>query len=266
MKPHYVASDDGYSLYGFEPEGLAPGLRKLFWGWVTEFALREKDRDLAKGLDKDGGPLKPISEETRKNRRSAMTPSGKGDPNAPPLTPGWQKSRTRSLLKGKAFIDHAEFWWGFDAFTHNSWAAILRYQADAGRDVFGLSPKSIKRVSIASLNRLASYRGGTFKEPKERPAIKVVIPEDFGQAKTIPDWIKHFRESAPANLPGRPMRPKAMSQVSGPKYNRLLQHVWNPPKAQPIPVTRPSPQPVVSKGLVARTVQRLVDWAKGWRG
>ena len=53
----------------------------MYWQWVVDYGLRRKDKELAAGLDKDGNPLRPIAPETRKYRRSAMTPNGKGDPN-----------------------------------------------------------------------------------------------------------------------------------------------------------------------------------------
>ena len=52
-------------------------------------ALKVKDQELADGLDATGGALKDITARTRKYRRSAMVPGGKGDPNAPPLMPGY---------------------------------------------------------------------------------------------------------------------------------------------------------------------------------
>lgn len=250
MKPHYKPSEDGYSLYGFEPPELQQShgfFRNLYWKWVVEFALREKDRDLARGLDKDGKPLAPISEFTKKHRRSAMTPSGKGDPSAPPLTPGWQKSRTRSLLTGKAFKDHAEFWWKFDAFTHDSWAAILREQVKQGRDVFGLSPRGIKAAQRAAISRWTAYKQGRFDEPEEKPIKRPAPPKQERIAgsldikgKTAQEWIKHFRGTAPAVLVGRPKQPKAMSPISGPLYNRLISHAHQPIKQTPINVQPPS--------------------------
>lgn len=247
MRPQVTLSEDGYTISGIEPSGLTPAQRKLFYTWVVTFGLKEKDRDLAKGLDKDGMPFHPISEETRKHRRSAMTPSGKGDPDAPPLIPGWQKSRTRSLLKGRAYADRAEFWWAYDAFTGDSWARILEAQRSQGRDAFGLGPAALKRVQQAAMRRWEAYRGGQFKpkpEPtvlappkRERPRVIDLTPDAIGMSGPIKDRSgfmtidklnAFYRQTAPARLQGRPLRPKIMSGISGPRYNRLLSHVHQP--------------------------------------
>src|SRR4051812_3662699 len=92
--------ENGYAIRGIAPRDLRERdepTRLLYWSWVTELGLRAKDKELSQGLDKDGRPLRAISAATRKHRRSAMTPSGKGDPSAPPLMPARALSRTRSL-------------------------------------------------------------------------------------------------------------------------------------------------------------------------
>jgi hypothetical protein len=244
--------EDGYGIRGLEPPGLAAypaEIRRQFWGWVGEAGLRQKDRDLARGLDKDGKPLRPISAETRKHRRSAMTPSGRGDPSAPPLEPGWQKSRVRSLLTAKAFEDHCEFWWKYDPHSGDSFARILEGQRAMGRDVFGLSPAGLKRVQAEAWTKWAKFKvGGPVPLTREPRLQAVKVPQvgsmnlehavggagftDFvkvGQHsgfQTIEAWQAYFRESAPARLPGRAVNPPAVSPISGPKYNRLLGHIW----------------------------------------
>src|SRR5215218_703390 len=105
--------------YSFRITGIEPAhdpawrsapveLRRAFWRAVVELGLEAKDRDLARGLDAHGRQMAAISSYTRKHRRSAM---GHADPNAPPLTPAYGLSRTRSLLRGRAMVDHAEFYW-----------------------------------------------------------------------------------------------------------------------------------------------------------
>jgi hypothetical protein len=160
-------SEDGYTISQLDPPDFTRfggDDRTRFYGWVVEIGLREKDRELAKGLDRDGEELRDIKPETRKHRRSAMTKSGKGDPKAPPLIPGWKLSRVRSLLTGKAFPDRAEFWWGFDAHTGASFARILEAQKDQGRDVFGLSPGGLLRVRAQSWARWDKFRKGIHPE------------------------------------------------------------------------------------------------------
>ena len=76
---------------------------------------------------------------------------GPADPDAPPLTPAYGLSRTRSLFTGRAMPGHAEFFWRFDPVTGKPWGRILRYHADGAgrlpvRDVIGLSPASLAWV------------------------------------------------------------------------------------------------------------------------
>lgn len=141
--------------YAFRIEGIEPrhdpdwqsapeGLRRAFWRYVVKLGLEAKDRELAAGLDCHGDPLRPIAASTRARRRSAMGPA---DPNAPPLTPAYGLSRTRSLLRGRAHDGYAEFYWAYDPHTGRSWGRILGYhRAGKGplpvRDVIGISPAS----------------------------------------------------------------------------------------------------------------------------
>jgi hypothetical protein len=264
-------SEDGYTISGMEPVDFnrySTDDRQMFYGWVVELGIRAKDRDLSKGLDKDGKPLRPIKPATRKHRVSAMTPSGKGDPNAPPLIPGWQKSRVRSLLTGKAFPDRAEFWWRYDAFTGDSFARVLEAQAAHGRDVFGLSPTSLQRVRTQAWERWNKWKRGqvipaTRKELAAAPiragSYETKYLDVMGHAEeiakgqhagflTIEDYEKFFRQTAPARLVGRPLNPKVMSPISGPKYNRLIAQGLTFENKQPrggiIPVRAPKPSPL----------------------
>ncbi len=242
-----------FKIRGIEPPDLASypvDVRKTFWGWVVELGIRQKGKEILAGLDKDGKPLRAILPKTRKNRKSEMTPSGNGDPNAPALIPGWQKSRTYSLLAGRALTTHADFYWRYDAWTGDSWGQVLAYQAKKGRDVIGISPKGLATVRVQAWAKWTQWKAGTLKEAKKKAAVAVGIPQvgnydtthaTFGigvsSAKkfnrgtwtggmTRDEWDAYLRGSAVAALPGRPARPAARSPISGPNYNRLLLHTW----------------------------------------
>ena len=244
-----------YRITGIAPPELAdqsPGTRKLFWSWVVEYGLQRKDKELSQGLDKNGQPLRAILAETRKHRRSAMTPSGKGDPAAPPLMPAYQKSRTRSLLAGRATANLAEFFWRYDAWTGDSWGVVLRYQAKKGRDVIGLSKTGTAWVKAKVTARWKAYQKGHHVTAAAAPASTraVSVPQigdyetthatfgigvssatkfETGQwtgGLTREQMTRYFRASAKVAIPGRPINPPAMSKVVGPGYNRLLRHVW----------------------------------------
>jgi hypothetical protein len=233
--------EDGYAIRGAEPTGLRnrpDSVRLMYWGWLMEAALKAKDRDLSQGLDKDGRPLRRISAYTRKHRRSAMTPTGKGDSLAPPLTPGRQKSRVRSLLTGRAFPDHAEFWWRFDPFTHESFAKILEHQKEQGRDVFGLSPAALKRAVAQAWEKYDRWERGLRVEMPIVIRIAQAQPIQpvgkTGMANVtmganaprtlagssglmrIEDRIKYLRQPVKMKIPGR----------RAGIFNRLLQLIW----------------------------------------
>jgi hypothetical protein len=288
-----IAEGDVKIKNGFKVSGIAPPdlasydatTRKLYWTWVLKLALARKDKELAAGLDKDGKPLRPIRPATRKHRRSAMTPSGKGDPAAPPLMPAFQKSRTRSLLNGRALSTHVDMFWRFDSWTGESWAVVLSYQAARGRDVFGLSKEGLAWIKVKSWAMWADWKAGTLRQIADKPAQRLGVPRigrytaehvDYGVStagntgkpanfkpgthtgfSTPAERAAYFRQTAGASLPGRAANPGSKSPIVGPKYNRLLAHVWgkaggaarggSPPRGPRISPPKPptTPKPVV---------------------
>lgn len=246
-------------------DGIAPpdlgrypeAVRLLFWGWVVEIGLEVKDGELARGLNAAGGPLPPVSRSTRRHRRSAMTPSGRGDPRAPYLMPGRGLSRTRSLLTGKPHDGYAEFWWRFDPFTGDTWARVLAYHARRGEayDVVGLSPRGVRTVARRAQERFRAWKGGT-SAPTTPPAVarlaepvrtrvvgrtdlehvtfgigaskaevqQAVAEGRFSGFMTADEWRKHWRGRAPVPSLASPGR-TAVSVRKG-SSNVLLRHIW----------------------------------------
>ena len=247
-----------YKIRGIEPPDLGrypTETRKLFWGWVVELGLRAKGKEILAGLDKDGKPLKAIKQATRDHRKSAMSPSGKGDPSAPPLIPAWQKSRTYSLLAGRAVSTHAEFFWRYDVWTGESWGDVLAYQAKQGRNVIGISVAAVAKVKVQSWAKWDSWKAGLVREIAATKGRQHAVPQigryavdhaelgataSGGSAQGVTflpgrstGWTTpaqraaYRRETASAKLPGRPENPAARSPISGPRYNRLIAHTWN---------------------------------------
>lgn len=141
-----MAQSFAFKVEGVEPPGYRdrPDLHQEFWRTVVALVLSVKDRELAEGKDALGQPMTPISLYTREHRKSAMGPA---DPNAPPLTPAYGLSRTRSLLDGRAHAaqHHALFFWRVDPVTGQHWGKILGYHRKGSkklpvRNVIGLSP------------------------------------------------------------------------------------------------------------------------------
>ncbi len=241
-----------YKIRGIEPPDLGsypPEIRKEFWGWVVELGIKAKGKEILAGLDKDGKPLRAIKAKTRKHRRSAMTPSGKGDPNAPVLIPGWQKSRTYSLLAGKPTSAYAEFYWRYDAWSGDQWGKVLEYQAKKGRDVIGISDDAVAKVKVQAWAKWDSWKRQSVsarEKQARKPVGAVAVPTtgyvgrkptpaatygigDEPTAKghggrTQKEWDAYFRGTASASPPGRPSNPPSRSPISGPKYNRLIRY------------------------------------------
>lgn len=158
----------------------SPETQEMVGKWVVAFGLKEKDADLARGLDKDGNMMVPISAQAWKYRESAMGPA---DPNAPPLTPSHAVSRTRLLLEGTAYKDHAEFYWTYDENTGDSWGKVLSYHRlgigrfhRIKRNVFGLSPDAVQRVRDAVLERWRAFKLHGLRTPTRPQPPQPTIP------------------------------------------------------------------------------------------
>jgi hypothetical protein len=186
-----------------------------------------------------------------------MTPSGKGDPAAPPLIPAWQKSRVRSLLTGREYVDHAAFWWRFDSYTRDSFARILEYQQQAGRDVFGLSQPSVMRVRAQAWQRWDKWRKGKYEEKVREPLPSTILPVGATRGPmTYAERKAYVHGASKADLLGRPRAPQAKSEVAGKWYSRLIRAMHErpgqmpppPPPAPAAPAPRfPAPGPMVRR-------------------
>jgi len=157
---------------GVEPLAVrsAPAAqRRDFWAQVTVWVLEAKDEELRAGLDRDGNPMAALAEITRKRRRSAMGPA---DPNAPPLTPAYGLSRTRSLFSAQptAAANGVVCWWTYDSHTGDAWGEILKYHRDGTerlpvRNVFGLAPQSLATVKQRAADWWRVYQAGLAAPP-----------------------------------------------------------------------------------------------------
>ena len=118
--------------------------------------------------------------KTIKYRKSEVGPV---HPTAPRLIPALNLSRVRSLLTGRAHSSSAEFWWKFDSVTGESFAVILHYAAEAGHDVFGLSPQGTAWVAREATKRWRAWiaGGGGIRATQEVPDAKVSRKPAFRQ-------------------------------------------------------------------------------------
>lgn len=184
-----MAQSFAFKVEGVEPTDYRarPDLHGEFWRTVVALVLEVKDRELAAGLDAFGQPMTPISKYTREHRKSAMGPA---DPNAPPLTPAYGLSRTRSLLDGRAHAaqHYALFFWR--SYEGQHWGRILGYHRKGGkrlpvRNVIGLSP-----AGKAEVERRARQWWDTRVRhvvPVPEP-VKVPTPGGATLIRTIPAY------------------------------------------------------------------------------
>lgn len=167
-------------------------VRELVLKWLLVEGLKAKDDELARGLDRYGEPLTPISPKTAEYRKSEMGPA---DPSAPPLMPAYAVSRTRLLLTGENYSNGARFFWEYDPNTGDTWGQILDYHRKGigrfhriKRDVIGLSPGSRAVVDARLWERWQALKLHGIRTPNRPappqptappPRIRVIGRTDF---------------------------------------------------------------------------------------
>lgn len=265
--------------YAFRIKGIEPAhdpawksapadLRRAFWRAVVRFGLEAKDRELAAGLDKDGVAMVAIAPYTRAHRKSAM---GKASPDAPPLTPAYGLSRTRSLLRGRAQADHAEFFWAYDQFSEMHWGRMLGYhRAGIGkpvRDVIGISKQSLAWVKARAWEEWAKLKIGleyqadrdnltvlsTAPKTAPPPKIKVIGHVDLEHVSGLKPGEKAKIQASIAagySTGFHQFHPDGTTSAPGPGPKPA------PPK--PVPVA-PAPAPVVTKPIAPPKPPPLVS-------
>ena len=259
MRSYSESTQVGFRLRGIAPGDLPyqpPAVRRMFWGWVVEFGLRRKDWELARGLDKDGDPMRRLDAKSIKHRKSEVGPT---DKNAPPLEPSWGRSRVRSLLNGRAHTDSAEFFWGFDAVTGRSFAYVLRAQRERypkGRDVFGLSPAGVAAVRAKAWKRWRNWRSG---QHPERPATLSPVARQLPRYEAPTKWMTGITRPT-AQTPGAGVDERFTAQAfqsrthTGFRRLNLRGEKWKgqPPltgRGPAPPPPKPAPKPPKPKPL-----------------
>jgi hypothetical protein len=259
--------------------------RKQVLDWIVAFGLKEKDQDLAEGLDRFGAPMIPITAQTRKYRKSAM---GAANPANPPLTPAGAVSRTRLLLTGEVNSDgkRADFWWEFDDHTGGSWGKILNWhrkgigRSKTVRDVIGISQAAIGRIRTVIAARWQLYKLHQLRTPARAQPPEPAIPAPRLVTTGSTDY-EHFT----FGVGGTEARLRASISSTGFRQKRIGPDgvIYRgqpppqfPPRNPPPPPPRPLPAPAslglsftpspAAKSQKATTVK--VDVARfneGWR-
>lgn len=182
-----MPSPIGYRLSGIEPKNdaayRAPGASEAFWKQSSAVGLRVKRNSLARGLDRHGKPMHPISPLTRRAREDDVdpvrgsrpySPRGRANPLAPPLQATGGNSRTYALLHPTIEGESVWYSWGRDPSTGKDWGSVLARHAGGfwqrfvyprtgpgfvkPRDVIGLSPADLRTIRSAMLKWWAANR------------------------------------------------------------------------------------------------------------
>ena len=192
----------------------------MFWTWVSDAALRVKDRELAKGWDKDGN-VHPLRPKTIRYRKSEVGPVTR---TAPRLIPALALSRVRSLLRGRAHHQSAELYWDFDAVTGDSFAVILHFAAEQGHDVFGISPRGTAQIKQEAINKWQAW-----KEQAGHARPSVSVPGFPGPPRvTIKREVKRpiAKQEVKGRMDPREFRPEQFGrQVAGGHQGRRVHRV-----------------------------------------
>jgi hypothetical protein len=153
LGPKYTITVDGLAPSD-DPawEAAPPRVKAAFWSRAKESVLAAKRAEIAAGIDKDGRKFVPISERTRRHRKSWRIWA---DPDAPPLIPAHDESRTPFLLRVRQAGERVTLYWLANPDTGVTWGKILdmhrRGKGSHGpvpvRDTFGLSPKARAMVA-----------------------------------------------------------------------------------------------------------------------
>jgi hypothetical protein len=245
----------GYRIRGIAPADLAlqpDSVKLMYWGWVVELGLKRKDEELAKGLDKDGKPLKPLKPETIKHRKSEV---GTAHRNAPPLEPAYGKSRVRSLLTGRAHSNSAEFWWKFDPVSGRSFGEILQGQKKQGRDVFGLSPAGTAWVGQEALRKWEAWKARAIPARPPRTARAAMTPAREPVRVIAPVGTTNLKQltAGPGLEAARTQRAIAAGHFTGFRGLNATGEQWTPgpgiPTETPPARTTPTQRQAVERAL-----------------
>ena len=194
-----------YTVRGIEPhddpawQHAPESLRRDYWRQVVRLVKDANEYERARGRDRFGRKLTPITRFTREHRHSEM---GSASPYAPPLVPSDEASRTVAYFDGRAFATHAEFFW------RNGFGRILGYHRRGAwntwahrhlpkRDVIGISPAALEKVH-RRMDVWWDERRGEVKLPEApKPELKRVpfmVPRAVPKVPVPMPWAaKGFR-------------------------------------------------------------------------
>jgi hypothetical protein len=251
----------GYRLR-IQPTDLStyPDRAKLVWfDLVVKYGLIAKGRDLRRGKDKNGD-THALAPRTIKYRRSEVGPVTK---TAPRGIPALDVSRVMSLLIGRAHTSSAEFWWGFDSVTGESFAKILHYWADdQGHDVFGLSPQGTAWTLAQAAKDWEAWKASP--EAQRLTAGRPGIPAARKVRKQLPKMsVKQNLEDYDLFVGAKPLIEKAIAEGRFPGFRRLNARgeQWKPGHALG-PGRQPPPQPTApvrpAPGAINLPVTRFI--------
>jgi len=291
-----VAESFAFRLRGIEPtdntfRGSDESVKRAFWAFVARKGLEVFRRRCNRGLDRFGRPLIPIAESTRRRGRW-RSHTGQGTADNPPLVPAMGLSRTEELLRGRGFVDHAEWHWAVDEVTGKHWGRILGYhRAGLGRglyrDVIGWSDDDVAElrqygavwwhgyrnaIAVAEAAERLELPAERMKQLATREPVRFRVTGrididrfTFGigaQRETVRRSIDEGYFSGFRQL-GKPRPPAAAAAKPRPKPRppAVLHAASLKPKPAAAPAPAPKPQPATPPPDLAEFARRVLEVA-----
>ena len=162
-----------------------PQQRQRFWTIAGRIANEVKQRELAKGLDYNGVPLRPVSVRLTRYKSGEML-------DGPALMPHRAISRTRRLLRYIVQRTQVKFYWAMNwgkiLDYHRRGAVLMRGGKCVGRlpvrNVFGISKKGmaeIERRAYLEWTNNIPHVPNRIHPVMTQPNLSIDLPRDTGR-------------------------------------------------------------------------------------
>jgi GNAT superfamily N-acetyltransferase len=260
--------DNTYRDAGEEPH-------RAFWRFIGKKGEERFRWRCNQGLDKDGVPLTPIRESTRRKGRW-RSHTGRGSADHPPLVPALGLSRFEELLTSRGFVDHAEWYWTTDPVSGRHWGQVALWHAQGAgllpvRNVIGWSKADIAWLRQEGATWWYAYQHGqrvaaaaaVLQLPFDRQPQRIAVVgrtdieyATFGigadrerTARAIEEGFHTgFRQLPPRGRTGGRQSPRPVPAAEPPLVKVAAMKPASPPKKAPAakPLT-PVPAPAPAK-------------------
>lgn len=186
-------------------------VRLQYYKHAADIALSLKQKEIRKGVDVDGKPLRPVQRASR--------PDGA---TGPPLTPHYAESRTRKWLRASIGIKAGTvtLWWS------HGWGTILGYHAR--KEVIGAPERNVIGLTSADEAKFNAEMRAYWRRV-----------QGGGRIPTPPTPRTPTR-------PRTPTLPRPEREIAA-RHPEIAPYLVKPPTPRPVP--RPSPAEILFRPL-----------------